>query len=228
MQALLFDLDGTLTNPYIGITRSIQHALDKMGALQRDAEDLRFCIGPPLEESMAVLLETDDKKTIDKAVGFYRERYNEIGLFENEIYSGIAQLLAALKARDIKLFVCTSKPHIPARRIVEHFKISQYFYAVYGSEFDGTRSYKGDLIKYLLEQENLKANNCLMIGDRKHDLIAAAANNMRSIGVSWGFGSKQELKDFEPLTIVEDRASLLFVLDELMSETASTGGGLLG
>ena len=150
---LLFDLDGTLTDPFIGITRSIQYALDKMGASRiPEAADLRWCIGPPLWESFGVLLESEDKAVQDRAVALYRERYTTEGLFENTIIDGIERLVADLDASGRRMFVATSKPHAYAARIIEHFGLTPHFGKVYGSELDGTRSAKADLIAYMREQ----------------------------------------------------------------------------
>ncbi|PVB60986.1 HAD family hydrolase [Labrenzia sp. 011] len=201
---LLFDLDGTLTDPFEGITRSIRYALEKMGAPVPAAEELRWCIGPPLPESFRVLLGTDDQSRLAQAVAFYRERYTVTGLFENALIEGIPETLARLTAAGYCLHVCTSKPHVYARRIVEHFGLMSYFGKVYGSELDGTRSAKSDLIAHILEQEAVGAAQAVMIGDRKHDLIGANANGVAGIGVLWGYGSREELEMENPMLIVEE------------------------
>ena len=146
--AVLFDLDGTLTDPFPGITRSIQHALRRLGAPVPEADDLRWCIGPPLADSFALLLGTTDKQRLDEAIAFYRERYTTVGLFENAVVDGIPELLRRLADAGRCLFVATSKPHIYARRIVEHFGLLPPIRTVYGSELDGTRSDKAELIAY--------------------------------------------------------------------------------
>lgn len=201
---LLFDLDGTLTDPFVGITRSIQHALERMGVARiPEAEDLRWCIGPPLWESFGILLETPDRAVQDRAVAFYRERYTTEGLFENTIIEGIERLVGDIEASGRRMFVATSKPHVYAARIVEHFGLLPRFGKVYGSELDGTRSAKTDLIAYILEQENIAAADCLMIGDRKHDLIGAKANEVAALGVTWGYGSRAELEAEHPAAIFD-------------------------
>ncbi|WP_417682435.1 HAD hydrolase-like protein [Roseibium sp.] len=201
---LLFDLDGTLTDPFIGITRSIQYALDKMGASRiPEAADLRWCIGPPLWESFGVLLESEDKAVQDRAVALYRERYTTEGLFENTIIDGIERLVADLDASGRRMFVATSKPHAYAARIIEHFGLTPHFGKVYGSELDGTRSAKADLIAYILEEENIAATDCVMVGDRKHDLIGAKANKVAALGVTWGYGSRAELEAEHPEAIFD-------------------------
>lgn len=200
---VLFDLDGTLTDPFEGITRSIQHALEKMGASAVAVEDLRWCIGPPLWESFRVLLGTDDRKELDRAVGFYRDRYTETGLYENTLIDGIPELLAGLSESGLRLHVCTSKPHAYAGTIIEHFGLRPYFGTVYGSELDGARSAKAELIAYILKEEGLRSGETVMIGDRKHDLIGANANEVAGVGVLWGYGSREELAAENPVLIAE-------------------------
>lgn len=209
----LFDLDGTLTDPFEGITRSIQYALEKMGASAVAADDLRWCIGPPLWESFRVLLGTQERPELDKAVAFYRERYTETGLFENTLIDGIPELLQELVGAGIRLHVCTSKPHAYAGKIVEHFGLSPYFGKVYGSELDGTRSAKAELIAHILEEERLVADEVVMIGDRKHDLIGANANGVAGIGVLWGYGSREELAAEKPILIAERPAQISAILN---------------
>ncbi len=200
---LLFDLDGTLTDPLVGITRSIQYALDKMGAAVPAAEDLRWCIGPPLWDSFSVLLDTNDRSVQDQAVGHYRERYTVEGLYENTLIDGIVPLLEDLVARGMKLFVATSKPHAYAGKIVDHFGLAPSFGKVYGSELDGTRSAKTELIAHILAEEGLRAEECVMIGDRKHDLIGAHANQVAGLGVMWGYGTREELEGEAPALIAD-------------------------
>lgn len=201
---LLFDLDGTLTDPFVGITRSIQYALEKMGASDIPAaEELRWCIGPSLWESFAVLLDTADRMLQDQAVSYYRERYTSEGLFENSIIDGIERLVADLEESGRRLFVATSKPQAYAMRIVEHFDLLPHFGKVYGSELDGTRSAKSDLIAYVLEAENISSSECIMVGDRKHDLIGANANQVAGLGVTWGYGSREELEAENPAAIFD-------------------------
>ncbi|POF31519.1 HAD family hydrolase [Roseibium marinum] len=198
---LLFDLDGTLTDPFDGITRSIRYALENMAAPVPEAEELRWCIGPPLWESFRILLGTDDQTRLDRAVAFYRERYTDTGLFENALIDGIPETLERLTASGHRLHVCTSKPQAYAGRIVEHFGLMPYFGKVYGAELDGTRSAKAELIAHILQEEGIGASQTVMIGDRKHDLIGANANKVAGIGVLWGYGSREELEMENPVLI---------------------------
>ena len=191
MTAIYFDLDGTLTNPKPGITRSIQYALGKLDCPAPSEEELTWCIGPPLRGSLKKLLGTDD--LADQALSFYRERFGDIGLFENEVYPGIEQTLSVLAESDRRLFVATSKPIIYAKRIIDHFKLSGYFEQVFGSELDGTRADKTELLGYALRVATIDPAQAIMIGDRSHDMIGARNNGMTAIGVLYGYGSQAEL-----------------------------------
>lgn len=190
---ILFDLDGTLTDPRAGIVGSIQYALAKLGQpVPADSELLRF-IGPPLRDSFRELLDTTDDAPVEQALAFYRERYSAIGLFENNVYSGIPEALEALRVRGHTLFVATSKPGVFAQRIVEHFHLADYFRTIWGSELDGTRSNKASLIAHVLQQEKLSPRETVMVGDRSHDAVGARANEIVPVGVLWGYGDEQEL-----------------------------------
>jgi len=208
-KTLLFDLDGTLTDPFDGITRSIQYALEKMDAPVPEAKDLHWCIGTPLWESFEVLLNTGDRSVQDRAVAYYRERYTVSGLYENTLIDGITNLLEALRKAGLDLHVCTSKPHAYAGKIVEHFDMMPHFGKVYGSELSGHRSAKADLIAHILEEEGLSAAQTLMIGDRKHDLIGANANGVAGIGVLWGYGSREELEGEGPVLVASKPSEIL-------------------
>jgi phosphoglycolate phosphatase len=192
MDAIFFDLDGTLTDPKPGITRSIQYALQKLNHPAIPTEDeLTWCIGPPLRASFVKILGAEDQA--DRAVSLYRERFSDIGLFENRVYDGIAEVLTTLSQSGQRLFVATSKPHVFATRIVEHFGLRHHFEHVFGSELDGTRVDKSDLLGYALKTVAVEPKKTLMIGDRSHDMVGAKNNGMQAIGVLYGYGSKDEL-----------------------------------
>ena len=191
MDTIFFDLDGTLTNPKIGITRSIQYALTGLGHEAPHEDELTWCIGPPLHASLAKLAGSDD--LADRALLLYRERFSDIGIYENEVYAGIEQSLASLADGSRRLFVATSKPRIYAMRIIDHFKFGGYFERVFGSELDGTRVDKSDLLQYALAETGIDPSAALMIGDRSHDVVGARNNGMRALGVLYGFGSRDEL-----------------------------------
>jgi phosphoglycolate phosphatase len=192
LDAIFFDLDGTLTDPKPGITRSIQYALQKLDHPTIPTEDeLTWCIGPPLRASFVRLLGGDD--SADRAVALYRERFSDIGLYENRVYDGIGEVLMAFGSSGHRLFVATSKPHVYAERIIEHFSLRTHFERIFGSELDGTRVDKSDLLAYALQQTGVDPARSLMIGDRSHDMTGAKNNRMQRIGVLYGYGSRDEL-----------------------------------
>ena len=194
MDAIFFDLDGTLTDPKIGITRSIQYALDKLGHPDIPSEDeLTWCIGPPLRASFTKLLGGEDAS--DRAVSLYRERFADIGIFENSLYAGIADILTAVARPGRRLFVATSKPGVFAERIIDHFGLRGHFERVFGSELDGIRSDKTHLLEYALRETSVDPSRAIMIGDRSHDIVGARNNGMSAIGVLYGYGSREELTE---------------------------------
>ena len=193
MDAIFLDLDGTLTDPRIGITHSIQHALARLDRPVPSEDDLLWCIGPPLIASFRKIL--GDESEAQRGVALYRERFSDVGLFENTLYDGIHELLTALKAAGPRLFVATSKPHVFASRIIDHFGLARYFEHVYGAELDGTRGEKTDLLRYALEQRGLSGHRAIMVGDRSFDMIGARNNAMTPIGVLYGYGSAAELHE---------------------------------
>ncbi len=190
---VLFDLDGTLTNPRAGITRCLRYALEKLGRPVPAESELATYIGPPLRGTFAALLKTTDRELVETAVNFYRERFALVGLFENELYAGVPRMLESLRAASCRLFVATSKVGMFAERILEHFRLAPFFDGVYGSTLDGRFDNKRDLIRHLLESESLKATETLMVGDREHDVITAHDNEIYALGVTYGYGTREEL-----------------------------------
>lgn len=193
IDTIFFDLDGTLTDPKIGITGSIQYALGKLNIAVPTQDELTWCIGPPLRASFVALLGGEEHA--DRGVELYRERFGTIGLFENTLYDGIVPVLASLHGSGRTLYVATSKPHVFADRIVDHFGLRKYFARVFGSELDGTRVDKSDLLRYALEETGTDPARAIMIGDRKHDMIGAANNGMAAIGAIYGYGGRSELTE---------------------------------
>lgn len=192
---ILFDLDGTLLDPKEGILGCLQEVHRELGYPVPSFRDLYWTIGPTLWESLPALLKTTDTDLIKKGVQIYRRLYDDEGGWKkNEIYEGIPTLLNQLTQKSFTLFIATGKPHPIARRIIEEFKFARFFKNVYGAEFDGTRRNKADLLTYLLEKENLKPQETIMIGDRKHDVIAAKENGLQSIGVRYGYSEPHELE----------------------------------
>ena len=210
---LLFDLDGTLTDPKVGITESIRYALVKMERPYPPDASLDWCIGPPLQESFATLLQNEDPAVSQEALRFFRERFGTVGLFENVPYPTIAEVLGSLQAAGLRLFIATSKPAVYARQIVEHFDLARFFLAVYGSELDGRLTHKNELIHHVLQTEALNPAQTLMIGDRKHDILGAKANNVAAAGVTWGYGSPEELSAAGANTLLHQPADLLHFLN---------------
>jgi phosphoglycolate phosphatase len=204
--SILFDLDGTLTDPFIGITSSIQHALRQMGKEPPPSEELRRYIGPPLQANFMEML--GDEAMALEAVGFYRQRYGEVGKFENELIPGIAEALQAMTEAGHVLFVATSKLESYSLDIIEHFGFARFFRRVHGSALDGSRADKGDLIRHILSAEGLDPQRTVMIGDRLHDAHGAARNDVRTIGVLWGYGDRAELERAGAVRIAASPAEL--------------------
>lgn len=213
---ILIDLDGTLTDPKVGITTSARYGLNKVGHPIADSENIDWIIGPPLKASLAKLLDVDlNDDLAEQALLGYRERFAVTGLFENHLFEDVAATLAELKARGYGLFLATAKPEVYAKQILEHFNLLQYFDYPYGSELSGERTNKADLIAYILEKEKLIPEECLMIGDREHDILGARQNGIETIAVSYGYGSAQELDDAKPKARISTFADLLAFLDPL-------------
>ena len=194
-QNILFDLDGTISDPKEGITKSIAYALQELGHAPPPLEELTTFIGPPLKKAFEEMLGSATQA--EKAVALYRYRYAEQGrgMVENILYPSIPETLATLKNAEKRLFIATSKPHVIATKVVQHFGLFDLFVNIYGPELDGTRNDKGELIAHLLANENIAPEDAVMIGDRKHDIIGASKNGVSGIGVLWGYGSAEELQE---------------------------------
>lgn len=190
---ILFDLDGTLTDPGEGITNSVAYALRKLGQTPPPRAELEAYIGPPLAGSFEQRAGLD-RNTAELAVEYYREYFGVKGIFENELYGGIDNMLAALKAAGATISLATSKPTVYAKQIIEHFGIAKYFDAVAGSELDGRRVKKAEVIDYALELLGVSdRGSVIMVGDREHDIIGANKCGVASVGVTYGYGSHEEL-----------------------------------
>jgi len=215
--AALFDLDGTLTDPKDGITRSVHYALKAQGLLVEDLDTLVSYIGPPLHDSFVRLgrLSPADATT---AVASYREYFVEKGIFENRVFPGVPECLAALRSNGWRLAVATSKPTMFAQQILDHFSLSDYFEFVAGSELDGTRVHKHEVISHALEGLDLSpSSTSIMIGDREHDIFGARRVGLRAVGVMWGYGSRSELVAAGADRLVEDVTDLASELELLRS-----------
>jgi phosphoglycolate phosphatase len=192
---LLFDLDGTLTDPRAGIVRCMRDALGKVGAPCPSDDVLASFIGPSLRGTFATLLETSDRDPVERVLALYREEYGVTGLFENHVYDGVLGMLGEVGANASASFVATLKPQAYADRIVRRLGLDRYFAGVYGPEMEGRYDDKVELLAHLLATEKISGEHAVMIGDRAGDIVAAKKNRARSIGVLWGYGSESELTD---------------------------------
>ncbi|MBE6871216.1 MAG: HAD family hydrolase [Ruminococcaceae bacterium] len=206
---IFFDLDGTLLDPGEGITNSVIHALKYYGISVSDRKQLYSFIGPPLWESFEKYFGFSHEKA-KEAVEYYREYYREKGIFENKVYDGLFQMLDELKKSGHKLYVATSKPQIFARRIITHFGLESYFDFVGGSELDGTRVKKSEVVAFVAQQTaDFTVENTVMVGDREHDVMGAAENGLACIGVLYGYGSYDELTKAGASYIAEKTTDIL-------------------
>ena len=217
-RSILFDLDGTLTDPRIGITRCIQYALESLGQVPPEEGALLWCIGPPLQTTFARILETSDPARLRTAIDLYRQRFATSGLYENTLYPGVPDMLAALRSKGYRTYVATSKPRVYAERILEHFSISTLFEGVHGSELDGTRVDKGELIAHLLRIEGLEPDGVIMVGDREHDMVGGAHCGVQCLGVTYGYGSRRELLSHGAAGLAEDPAQVVAEVEALFAE----------
>ena len=191
---VLFDLDGTLTDPGLGITNSVMYALEKFNIKVEDRTSLYKFIGPPLKESYEKYYHLSDEE-IARAVAYYREYFSEKGIYENELYDGITEVLRQIKSSGRKVILATSKPEEFAVKILKHFKIDHYFDFTACATMDETRTNKAEVIAYALELGQITdLQSTVMIGDREYDIIGAKAAGLDSIGVLYGYGSREELE----------------------------------
>ena len=208
---VLFDLDGTLTDPAEGITNALMHAQRRLGRAVSRREDLYVFIGPPLIE-MFMSEWGLTRAESQQALLYYREYFTDRGIFENVPYEGIEACLADLKAAGLRLYVATSKPEPLSLRILEHFDLLPYFEAVAGSTMDEQRTKKGEVIAYALQTFGLDPAETVMVGDREHDVLGAAENGLACIGVLYGYGSRAELTAAGAAALAEDLTALSALL----------------
>lgn len=213
MKRILFDLDGTLTDPFLGITRSVAYSLKSFGIEVDDLETLKPFIGPPLDVSFREYYHMDEAQSW-KAVEKYREYFSKKGLFENKVYEGMEDFLQSLLNLDMKLYVCTSKPEVFAKEILDHFSLTPYFTGIYGATLDGSLKNKGDVIARCLKQEQLNIQDCMMVGDRQHDIVGAHQNQIPCIGVLYGYGSLEEFQEYHCDYIAKDLIELKKIIEE--------------
>lgn len=205
---ILFDLDGTITDPAVGITNSVMYALDKFGISVNDRSTLYKFIGPPLDESFEAYYGFSPDQS-QKAILYYREYYSKKGIFENRIYGGIEELLCKIKDAGKSIILATSKPEVFAKQILEHFNLSKHFTFIAGSNLNGSRVKKAEVIEYALKNCSITdVSGAIMIGDRKHDIIGAKQNRIASIGVLFGYGGEEELTEAGADFIVKNIADI--------------------
>lgn len=210
---LLFDLDGTLTDPGDGIVACLRHAFQTLGVSSPPQDELLKFIGPPLQESFLKVLGTVQKA--NEAIRIYRERYSTLGMFENVVYPGIDAVLTTLGGLGFALLVATSKPEVFATEILQHFGLARHFKAIYGAALSGERSKKADLLAHVVQQQQLDPSSAIMIGDRCHDIVAGRGLGMKTIGVLWGYGSRLELVESGADVIVETVTALVSEIVQL-------------
>lgn len=205
MKTFLFDLDGTLTDSGEGIINCVILALERLGLPVPERDDLRVCVGPPLRDSFLRFgVKPED---VEEAISIYRSRYVPIGMFENTPYPGITALLSALKAEGHRLIVATAKPESMAIAILEKFQLAPYFELICGASMDSSRDSKDKVIAYVLEKLGT-AENTVMIGDTAYDVTGAAAHGIPTIGVSWGYGSVEDMRTAGAIAIADTTAQL--------------------
>ena len=220
---VIFDLDGTLTDSRPGILRTTRYALQRLNeATGLDApipeeSALNFMIGPPLRTTFAGLV---GAQNVEPLMGFYRERYQTIGLFENAVFDGVPEALEDLRKADCRLFVATSKNEIDARRILGHFGLAKFFTEIYGAQNDGGRAVKSELLNFLLGRERLTASAkaIVMIGDRKYDVLGAKAVGLSAAGALWGYGDREELTEAGADALIETPRQVPAAVDRILGE----------
>lgn len=208
---ILFDLDGTITDPGLGITNSVLYALSRMGIDAPPREQLYDFVGPPLLDSFQKYFRLTPEEA-RRAMRLYREYFAETGIFENEVYEGIPKMLSHLKNEGKSLMLATSKPEIFAKRILEHFSLTSYFDFIGGSDMEQIRGTKAAVIEYVLQSTHTDPAACVMVGDRSHDVLGAKTHGIGTVGVLWGYGNEKELTDAGALAL----ASAPHILEEIL------------
>ena len=209
-QYLLFDLDGTLTDPMVGITSSVQYALEKFGIHVKYLKDLIPFIGPPLDDSFQEFYGLS-KEDAGKAVEYYRERYSTTGIFENRPYPGVEKMLQELRRKKYLLAVASSKPEYYVKQILDYFNLTEYFDEIVGSEMNGARTNKTEVIEETLKRLGLDHHReqVIMVGDKEHDVLGARKAGLDCVAVSYGYGTEEELAASQPLQTVASAEEIL-------------------
>lgn len=210
---ILLDLDGTIIDPFEGITKSLEYALQYFDIQIKDKKELNRFIGPPIKDSFKDFYHFSDEQA-NKAIAMYRDRYEKEGVYENRLYDGITDFLQRANRKGMKLFVATSKPEPFARKILEYLSVSKEFVFIGGSKLDGTRQQKAEVIRYVLNTNKITSlSQTVMIGDRKYDIVGAREVGIDSIGVLYGYGDYSELTEVRANYIVKDIPELSMLLN---------------
>lgn len=209
-KAILFDLDGTLTESGEGITKCVQYALEKLGKPEADLKKLEVFIGPPLMEQFMKYAGLDEE-TARRAVEYYRERYSTTGIFENRPYPGVEEMLQELKRKKYLLAVASSKPEYFVKQILDYFHLTEYFDEIVGSELNGSRTNKTEVIEETLRRLGLDKHReqVIMVGDKEHDVLGARAAGLECVAVSYGYGTEEEITASQPLQTVSSTEEIL-------------------
>jgi phosphoglycolate phosphatase len=211
---LLFDLDGTISDPKIGITRSVQYALARFNIVVEDLDSLVDFIGPPLREAFKTKYAMEEPE-VERAVRYYREYFSRSGVYENRLYPGMKSLLKGLRSAKKRIILATTKPETFANRILQHFRIDDYFSGIFGSNLDGSRASKVELISSILARgKSIRKDRTVMIGDRALDIQGARVHRLDSIGVTYGYGSRKEIEESYPTHLVHSVSELKSFLCE--------------
>ena len=228
-KAILFDLDGTLTESGEGITKCVQYALEKLGRPELDLEKLKVFIGPPLMEQFMKYADMDEA-TARKAVEYYRERYSTTGIFENRPYPGVEKMLQELRRKKYLLAVASSKPEYYVKQILDYFNLKEYFDEIVGSEMNGARTNKTEVIEETLKRLGLDHHReqVIMVGDKEHDVLGARKAGLDCVAVSYGYGTEEELAASQPLQIVASAEEILIFSPEPPTQTKPCQTDLAG
>ena len=211
---ILFDLDGTLTDSYEGIAKSVQYSLEYYGIKEDNEDNLKRFVGPPLQKSFRDFYGFPEEKA-KQAVEKYRERYNVTGVYENKVIEGVPETLKTLSDSGKKLYVATSKPLQLANIVLSHFELDKYFEYICGASLDFSFVEKSNIIEFILDKYNITDKaSVLMVGDRKFDIIGAKQTGIASVGVLCGYGSKQELSDAGADYVVSNFSDILKIILE--------------
>lgn len=205
---IIFDLDGTLSDSKEGITKSVQYALGKVGIIEENLEDLEHFVGPPMVEQYMKTYGMDKEKAFE-TLGYYRERYTPIGIYETKAYPGVKEILDALKENDYKIGMATSKPEGMAEEVAKFLKIYEYFDIICGADLKGPRQSKADVLNKLFENSSFVKEQSVLVGDTHYDIEGANEVGIDSVGVNWGMGTKEEMMTAGAVEVFDEYESLI-------------------